>query len=58
MTTLSAVLLQKGALHVNVNLQHDARGVLPRPWQPATERQYQTLVETIPAITYIHRILG
>ena len=53
---IEAVLLQKGALHVNVNLHHDARGVLPRPWQPATERQYQTLVETIPAITYIHRI--
>jgi diguanylate cyclase (GGDEF)-like protein/PAS domain S-box-containing protein len=52
------VLLQKGARHLNVklHLQHDARGVLPRPWQPPTERQYQTLVETIPAITYIHRV--
>ena len=41
---------------MNVNLQRDASGVLPRPWQPATERQCQTLVETIPAITYVHRI--
>ena len=41
---------------MNVNLRYDARGVLPRTMQPATERQYQTLIEKIPAITYIHRI--
>ena len=41
---------------MNVNLKHDARGVLPQPWQPATESQYQTLIEKIPAITYVHRI--
>jgi diguanylate cyclase (GGDEF)-like protein/PAS domain S-box-containing protein len=55
---IEAVRLQKGARHVNGNLHHNARGVLPRLWQPATERQYQTLVETMPAITYIHRILA
>jgi diguanylate cyclase (GGDEF)-like protein/PAS domain S-box-containing protein len=55
---IGAVLLQKGALHVNLNLQHDARGVLPRPWQPATESQFRTLIENIPAITYVQRILA
>ena len=43
---VEAVLVQKGALHVNGHLHHDARGVLPRPPQPATEWQYRTLVET------------
>jgi diguanylate cyclase (GGDEF)-like protein/PAS domain S-box-containing protein len=52
---IRAVLLRKGVLHVN--LHYDARGVLLRPWQPATEHWRQTLVETIPAITYVHRIL-
>ena len=46
------MLLQKGARHLNVKLQHDGRGVLPQPWQPPTERQYQTLVETIPALVW------
>jgi diguanylate cyclase (GGDEF)-like protein/PAS domain S-box-containing protein len=50
------VLLQKGALHVTV--KHDAGGVLARAWQPAAESQYRTLIEKIPAITYIHRILA
>ena len=43
---------------MNGHLHHEARGVLPRPWLPATEHQYRTLIETIPAITYIHRILA
>jgi diguanylate cyclase (GGDEF)-like protein/PAS domain S-box-containing protein len=41
---------------VNNNLPPSASGVLPRPWQPATERHYQTLIDMIPAITYVHRI--
>jgi diguanylate cyclase (GGDEF)-like protein/PAS domain S-box-containing protein len=41
---------------VNGHLHHDARGVLSRPSHLDTERQYQTLIETIPAITYVHRI--
>src|SRR5215210_1189887 len=53
---IEAVLLQKGVLHVNGHLHHGPGGVLPRPLRSALEWQYQTLVETIPAITYIHRI--
>jgi diguanylate cyclase (GGDEF)-like protein/PAS domain S-box-containing protein len=55
---IEAVRLQRGALQVNGHLYHETCGVLPQPWLPATELQYQTLIETIPAITYIHRILA
>jgi diguanylate cyclase (GGDEF)-like protein/PAS domain S-box-containing protein len=41
-----------------VSVKYDAGGVLARPWQPATESQYRTLIEKIPAIAYIHRILA
>jgi diguanylate cyclase (GGDEF)-like protein/PAS domain S-box-containing protein len=41
-----------------VTVKHDARGVLARSRQPATESQYRTLIEKIPAITYVHRILA
>src|SRR5215211_7527043 len=40
------------------NLHHDGRGAFLRSWPPATESQYRTLTENIPAITYIHRILA
>jgi diguanylate cyclase (GGDEF)-like protein/PAS domain S-box-containing protein len=55
---IEAVRLQRGALQVNGHLYHETCGVLPQPWLPAAELQYQTLIETIPAITYIHRILA
>ena len=50
------MLRQKGSLQVIDNLQPNASGVLPRPWQPAIDSHYQTLIETLPAITYIHRV--
>jgi diguanylate cyclase (GGDEF)-like protein/PAS domain S-box-containing protein len=41
-----------------VTVKHDARGVLARSRRQATESQYRTLIEKIPAITYVHRILA
>jgi diguanylate cyclase (GGDEF)-like protein/PAS domain S-box-containing protein len=55
---IGAVHLQKGALHVNVKLHHDPSGAMPRPWQPGTDSHFQTLIEKIPGITYVHRILA
>jgi diguanylate cyclase (GGDEF)-like protein/PAS domain S-box-containing protein len=41
---------------VNVKLQRNARDALSRARHSITESRYRTLVENIPAITYIHRI--